>query len=68
MKKFLLIVTLITSMHAFAQNEDAVEAYNQGITLYNERNLEAALQSFDKAILADPLFSKAWFSFFKPFN
>ena len=45
-----------------AQNEAAVAAYNQGISEYNNKDFRSAVQSFDKAILADSTFGKAWFN------
>ena len=59
MKHCLLTLFILVTLGSFAQNDAAIESYNQGITLYNQKDYTAALVYFDKSIAADPAFAKA---------
>lgn len=60
----LLVFTAIAgfSISLNAQNEKAIEAYNQGITFFNTKNLKGAINSFNDAISIDSTLNQAYFN------
>ena len=57
-----LLVFFALMNSANAQADLAIEAYNQGISQFNNKDLKAAIVSFDKAILLDSTLMKSWFN------
>jgi len=55
-----LIFVVFTGL--LAQNQEAIEAYNEGITQFNNKDFKAAIASFDKAIALDSSFARAYFN------
>jgi tetratricopeptide (TPR) repeat protein len=63
MKIISLILSLFLGlMPIYGQNEVAIESYNQGISLFNNKDFNGAKRSFDKAIELDSLFTKAFYN------
>ena len=57
---FLMLTVLI--INSYAQADQAVEAYNQGISQFNNKDIKSAIASFDKAISLDSTLIKSWFN------
>ena len=53
MKHFLVMCSLLFACIAQAQNDAAIEAYNQGITQYTNKDFANALLSFNNSLQAD---------------
>ena len=61
MNKFYLTFCIsVVCNFVIGQNEQAIEAYNQGISAFNNKDFKSAIDNFDRAILLDSLFAKAY--------
>lgn len=52
----LFIILSLSSLSSFAQNKEAVKAYNNGVELFKLQNYTGAIDFMEKAIEADPNF------------
>jgi len=62
MKKYLLTLLLtITCTFSFAQSEKAKALVNEGVTLHDKGDYEAAIKKYDEAIAEDPSSVEAYY-------
>lgn len=54
--------TVMGQQQAFAENPQAIEAFNAGMRAFEKGQFSVAAQSFEQAVALDPAFGDAWYN------